>query len=119
MGMKINISEDYTSGQITFDCQGIDDIRRVGDILSIIGFSMRFANIEFREKVVQTELNISKSLDLLAAFEKSIEAIGNHLVGREKEESEKLERIINWRYVREIREILNDAKRLSILRQYD
>jgi hypothetical protein len=119
MGIKIDISEDYTSGQITFDCQGIDDIRQVGDILSIIGFSMRFANIEFREKTVQTELKLSKSLDLLAEFEKSITDISSDLTGREKEESEKLERIINWRYVQEIREILHDAKRIMILRSYE
>lgn len=119
MGMKINISEDYTSGQITFDCQGIDDIRQVGDILSIIGFSMRFSNIEFREKVVETESKLTKSLNLLTEFEKSIADISSHLVGKEKEEIEKLKRIINFRYVQEVREILHDAKRMMMLRSYE
>jgi ABC-type sulfate transport system substrate-binding protein len=119
MGIKLDISEDYTIGQITFDCQSIDDVRKIGDILSIIGFSMRFANIKFREKTVQTELKLSKSLNLLAEFEKSITDISSDLTGREKEESEKLERIINWRYVQEIREILHDAKRIMILRKYE
>lgn len=119
MGIKLDISEDYTIGQITFDCQSIDDVRKIGDILSIIGFNMRFANIEIREKSVQTKSKLLKSLDLLTEFEKSIKEISNHSTGKEKEELEKLERIVNWRYVQEIREILHDAKRLNMLREYE
>lgn len=72
-----------------------------------------------REKPVQTVLKLSKSLNLLAGFEKSITDISSHLLGEEKEEMEKLKRIINFRYVQEIRQIINDAKRLNMLRQYD
>lgn len=119
MGIKLDISEDYTIGQITFDCQSIDDVRKIGDILQCVGFTMRFANIEFEEKIVQTELKLLKSLDLLAEFEKSIKEISSHLTGKEKEKLEKLERIINWRYVQEMREILHDAKRLNMLREHE
>lgn len=53
MGIKLDISEDYTSGQIAFDCQSIDDVRKIGDILSIVGFNMRFAHIEIKDKLMK------------------------------------------------------------------
>ena len=191
MGIKLDISEDYTIGQITFDCQSIDDVRKIGDILSIIGFNMRFANIAFREKTVPKELNLmllkmdhylyelqdyvkqihslyktqnlempsniefvltqfqenklpamrryiedispadkgdavtlldfqcELSLMLLKEFEDYVDRIGSHLASNKKEETEKLRRLVNFRYVQEIREILHDAKRLNMLREYE
>lgn len=53
MGIKLDISEDYTVGQIAFDCQSIDDVRKIGDILSIVGFNMRFAHIEIKDKLMK------------------------------------------------------------------
>lgn len=191
MGIKLDISEDYTIGQITFDCQSIDDVRKIGDILSIIGFNMRFANIAFREKTVPKELNLmllkmdhylyelqdyvkqiyllyktqnleipsnvefvltqfqenklpamrryiedisptdkgdavtlldfqcELSLMLLKEFEDYVDRIGSHLASNQKEETEKLRRLVNFRYVQEIREILHDAKRLNMLREHE
>jgi len=191
MGIKLDISEDYTIGQITFDCQSIDDVRKIGDILSIIGFNMRFANIEIKDKPVQKELNLilykmdhylyelqdyvkqihslyktqnlempsniefvltqfqenklpamrryiedilpadkgdavtlldfqcELSLMLLKEFEDYVDRIGSHLANNKKEETEKLRRLVNFRYVQEIREILHDAKRLNMLREYE
>jgi len=55
MGIKLDISEDYTIGQIAFDCQSIDDVRKIGDILGIVGFNMRFANIEIKEKPMENK----------------------------------------------------------------
>ena len=191
MGIKLDISEDYTIGQITFDCQSIDDVRKIGDILSIIGFNMRFANIAFREKTVPKELNLmllkmdhylyelqdyvkqihllyktqnlempsnvefvltqfqenklpamrryiedispadkgdavtlldfqyELSLMLLKEFEDYVDRIGSHLASNKKEETEKLRRLVNFRYVQEIRQIIHDAKRLNMLRSYE
>jgi len=191
MGIKLDISEDYTIGQIAFDCQSIDDVRKIGDILSIIGFNMRFANIAFREKTVPKELNLmllkmdhylyelqdyvkqihslyktqnlkmplniefvltqfqenkllamrryiedisqadkgdpvtlldfqcELSLMLLKEFEDYVDRIGSHLASNKKEETEKLRRLVNFRYVQEIREILHDAKRLNMLREHE
>jgi len=191
MGIKLDISEDYTIGQIAFDCQSIDDVRKIGDILSIIGFNMRFANIAFREKTVPKELNLmllkmdhylyelqdyvkqihslyktqnlempsniefvltqfqenklpamrryiedispadkgdpvtlldfqyELSLMLLKEFENYVDRIGSHLASNQKEETEKLRRLVNFRYVQEIREILHDAKRLNMLREHE
>lgn len=191
MGIKLDISEDYTIGQITFDCQSIDDVRKIGDILGIVGFNMRFANIEIKDKPVQKELNLillkmdhylyelqdyvkqiyllyktqnleipsnvefvltqfqenklpamrryiedispadkgdavtlldfqcELSLMLLKEFEDYVDRIGSHLASNKKEETEKLRRLVNFRYVQEIREILHDAKRLNMLREYE
>lgn len=189
MGIKLDISEDYTSGQIAFDCQSIDDVRKIGDILGIVGFNMRFANIEIKDKPVnEAEIkilmtmvhnmeglkqlanclyqirktnksitpkvefilehiseNIVPSLDyylkqiwpqeeneytnyefqLLHALiyldkvEQSIDSASKGLTGLEKEEAEKLRRLVNFRYVQEIRQIIHDAKRLNMLRQYE
>jgi hypothetical protein len=191
MGIKLDISEDYTIGQITFDCQSIDDVRKIGDILSIIGFNMRFANIAFREKTVPKELNLmllkmdhylyelqdyvkqihslyktqnlempsnvefvltqfqenklpamrryiedispadkgdavtlldfqyELSLMLLKEFEDYVDRIGSHLASNKKEETEKLRRLVNFRYVQEIRQIIHDAKRLNMLREHE
>lgn len=55
MGIKLDISEDYTIGQIAFDCQSIDDVRKIGDILGIVGFNMRFANIEIKDKPMENK----------------------------------------------------------------
>lgn len=190
MGIKLDISEDYTSGQIAFDCQSIDDVRKIGDILSIVGFNMRFANIEIKDKPIMKEVeikmlmsmvhnmeglklsadslhqikktnesitpkvefilehiseNIMPSLDyylkqiwpekeneytnyefqlLLALMyldkiEQSIEAAGKDLTGLKKQEAEKLRQIINFRYVKEIRETIKTASRLNMLREYE
>lgn len=53
MVIKLDISEDYTYGQIAFDCQTIDDVRKIGDILNIVSFKMRFANIEIKDKLMK------------------------------------------------------------------
>jgi hypothetical protein len=191
MGIKLDISEDYTIGQITFDCQSIDDVRKIGDILSIIGFNMRFANIEIKDKPVPKELNLmllkmdhylyelqdyvkqihllyktqnlempsnvefvltqfqenklpamrryiedispadkgdavtlldfqcELSLMLLKEFEDYVDRIGSHLASNQKEETEKLRRLVNFRYVQEIRQIIHDAKRLNMLREHE
>ena len=191
MGIKLDISEDYTSGQIAFDCQSIDDVRKIGDILGIVGFNMRFANIEIKDKPVPKELNLmllkmnhyiyelqdyvkqihllfeNQNLEmpsniefvltqfqnnkipamrkdiediwpkeegdtvtlldfqyelclmLLKEFENFINRTGDHLIGNEKEEVEKIRRLINFRCVQEIRQIIHDAKRLNMLRQYE
>lgn len=187
MGIKLDISEDYTSGQIAFDCQSIDDVRKIGGILDAVAFNMRFANIEIKDKPVNEELIllqidrnivqiINLSNDLKSIYEKketltpkkkfiieqitgnlgpqlreynhelllnhpiessvykfkldlclcilnelefSIANVGGNATGLEKEEAEKLCRLVNFRYVQEIRQIIHDAKRLNMLRQYE
>lgn len=191
MGIKLDISEDYTSGQIAFDCQSIDDVRKIGGILDAVAFNMRFANIEIKDKPVPKELNLmllkmnhyiyelqdyvkqihllfeNQNLEmpsniefvltqfqnnkifamrkdiediwpkekgdtvtlldfqyelclmLLKEFENFIDRTGDHLIGNEKEEVEKIRRLINFRCVQEIRQIIHDAKRLNMLRQYE
>lgn len=183
------ISDDYKKGLIMFDCQSIDDIRKVGDILSIVGFNMRFANIKIKEKSIMDEetlillqidrnivqiINLSENLKaiyekketitpkkkfiieqitgnlgpqlreynhelflnhpiessvyefkldlclcILNELEFSIADVGENATGLEKEEAEKLRRLVNFRYVQEIRQIIHDAKRLNMLRSYE
>jgi hypothetical protein len=183
------ISDDYKKGLIMFDCQSIDDIRKVGDILSIVGFNMRFANIKIKEKSIMNEetlillqidrnivqiINLSENLKaiyekketitpkkkfiieqitgnlgpqlreynhelflnhpiessvyefkldlclcILNELEFSIAHVGGNATGLEKEEAEKLRRLVNFRYVQEIRQIIHDAKRLNMLRSYE
>jgi hypothetical protein len=59
------------------------------------------------------------SLMLLKEFEDYVDRIGSHLASNKKEETEKLRRLVNFRYVQEIREILHDAKRLNMLREHE
>lgn len=75
MGIKLDISEDYTIGQITFDCQSIDDVRKIGDILSIIGFNMRFANIVMKDKLMENK----NLLDQMVAQVNQLEATAKEL----------------------------------------
>jgi hypothetical protein len=189
MGIKLDINEDYSCGQIAFDCQSIDDVRKIGDILGIVGFNMRFANIEIKDKPIMDEetlillqndrnivqiINLSENLKaiyekketitpknkfiieqitgnlgpqlrkynhelflnhpiessvyefkldlclcILNELEFSIASVGGNATGLEKEEAEKLRRLVNFRYVQEIRQIIHDAKRLNMLREHE
>jgi hypothetical protein len=58
-------------------------------------------------------------LCILNELEFSIADVGENATGLEKEEAEKLRRLINFRYVQEIRQIIHDAKRLNMLRSYE
>jgi len=75
MGIKLDISEDYTVGQIAFDCQSIDDVRKIGDILSIVGFNMRFANIKIEDKQMEN----NNLLDQMVVHINELESTANNL----------------------------------------
>lgn len=40
------IANDYTHGIIRFNCDSLDDIRKIGAIIDSIAFKMRFENID-------------------------------------------------------------------------
>jgi hypothetical protein len=75
MEIKLDISRDYTVGQIAFDCQSIDDVRKIGDILSIVGFNMRFANIEIKDKPMENK----NLLDQMVAHINELEKTADNL----------------------------------------
>lgn len=83
MEIKVDISEDYTSGQIAFDCQGIDDIRRVGDILQIVGFRMRFANIEIKDTSMENNNLLNQMIEHINELEKTAKNLKANYKGEE------------------------------------
>lgn len=64
------IADDYSHGLIEFKCETIDDIRKIGNIIDVIAFNMRFANIPEKNRNIEmqdTLLNLSDLLRILKA----------------------------------------------------
>lgn len=114
------ISDDYKKGLIMFDCQSLDDIRKVGDIIAGVAFNMRFSNINDKDN----KMDVNKIYDELMLKIKDFEVYLNSvnvldLPEQAIKDFEKLRRYIAYRSLQEMAELIFSAKRLYNLKIND
>ena len=120
MGIKLDISEDYTSGQIAFDCQSIDDVRKIGDILSIVGFNMRFANIQAKGKLMENKDLLDQMVAHVNELENTASNLKSHYNGTEMPQYiEFIVTHITENIAPGLRGFISQAKMMEMLKEHE